>query len=181
MMMREPFKLFIRAYKSLTQKGKGLLKTYLFGLILLAGIDAVAMILISASLFESVALPRALGAFLVEPEIAFGIAALLFVFRSLAAAAISLILAKRLTAEQVRVGQVNYRWINSMPWSIRKNFSQGDSYIAIDHAPRDLFQRFLIPSIEIFAEVFSLDDCRGFVDSSNANCFYGNIFLKSKL
>jgi ATP-binding cassette, subfamily B, bacterial PglK len=148
--------LYRHAYASLTKKGRKLLKTYLLTLILLACTDAVALILISASLFESAALSQVLSALLVEPEIAFGIAALLFVLRSSAAAVISFILTRRLTAEQVRVGQINYRWIRSMPWSIRKNFSQGDTYIAIDHAPRDLFQRFLIPSIEIFAEVFSV-------------------------
>lgn len=156
MNLKQVFVLYKHAYKSLTQKGRKLLKTYLLCLILLAGIDAVALILISASLFESQALSRVLGTFLVETEIAFGIAALLFVLRSSAAAAISFILAKRLTPEQVRVGQVNYRWINSMPWSIRKNFSQGDTYIAINHAPSDLFQRFLLPCIEIIAEVFSV-------------------------
>jgi ABC-type multidrug transport system fused ATPase/permease subunit len=154
--LKQVVTLYRHAYQSLTQKGRKLLKTYLLTLILLAGIDAIALVLISASLFKSVALSRVLGTFLVEPEIAFGFAALLFVLRSSAAAAMSFILAKRLTAEQVRVGQVNYQWINSMPWSIRKNFSQGDTYIAIDHAPRDLFQRFLIPSIEIFAEAFSV-------------------------
>lgn len=154
--LRQAIVLYRHAYRSLTQKGRKLLKTYLVSLIFLAGIDAVALILISASLFESVPLSRVLGRFVVEPGIAFGIAALLFIFRSATAVSVSFILVKRITAEQIRVGQVNYRCINSMPWTARKNFSQGDSYIAIDQAPNDLFQRLLIPCIEIFAEMFSV-------------------------
>ena len=154
--LKQAIVLFRHAYKSITQKGRKLLRTYLVTLIFLAGIDAMALILISASLFESVSLSQVLGSFLVEPGIAFAIAALLFILRSAAAVFVSFTLVKRITAEEVRVGQVNYRWINSMPWTARKNFSQGDSYIAIDQAPSDLFQRLLIPCIEIFAEMFSI-------------------------
>ena len=149
-------KLYSKAYRSLSPKGKQLLTSYFLGLTLLAAIDALALILISTLVFQTNTTFSLLQKLNLSNELTIIFALLLFLSRSVFAIAINLLMVKRITSEQVRLGQVNFRAIESLPWLQRKQFTQGDSYIAIDHATDELFQRFLIPLIEIAAEIISI-------------------------
>jgi ATP-binding cassette, subfamily B, bacterial PglK len=121
----------------------------------LAGFDAIAVVMVSISLFGANTF-NSLSQLDLNTETALLIAILLFVTRSIAAVFVNFIILKRIAAEQVRLGQMNFEWIARKPWVERKKMSQGDSYITIEYAPQDLFQKFLIPGIEVFSEIFSV-------------------------
>lgn len=149
-------KLYSKAYRSLSPKGRQLLTYYFLGLTLLAAIDALALILISTFVFQTKIPFLLIQKLNLSDELIIALALLLFLSRSVFAIAINLVMAKRITSEQVNLGQGNFRAIESLPWLERKQFTQGDSYIAIDHATDELFQRFLIPMVDIFAEIISI-------------------------
>lgn len=149
-------KLYGKAYRSLSPKGKQLLTYYFVGLILLAAIDALALIIVSTLVFQTNTTFSLVQNLNLSNELTIFLALFLFLSRSVFAVAINLLMVKRITSEQVRLGQANFKSIESLPWLQRKQFTQGDSYISIDHAPSDLFQRFLIPVVETAAEIMSI-------------------------
>jgi len=119
-------------------------------------IDAIALASISVALLGSPFLSLEAFSSSSNRNFVFLLAAALFILRTLLAVFISYLMMWRIAEEQVRVGQENYLFIDSLPWLERREFSQGDSAIAIDHAPNDLFLRFLIPGVETAAEVLSV-------------------------
>jgi len=149
-------KLYSKAYRSLSPKGRQLLTFYFLGLTLLAAIDALALILISTFVFQTRTPFLLIQKLNLSDELTIALALLLFLSRSVFAIAINLVMVKRITSEQVNLGQGNFRAIESLPWLERKQFTQGDSYIAIDHATDELFQRFLVPVVDIVAEITSI-------------------------
>ena len=147
--MREVWKVFRQGLALLTSSGKRVLYLYGLGLILLSGLDGVALYFVSQVFIASSG-----GASI---EISSGASTLLlvvtlFTLRTIFSTLLSWVSVKRFALEEVRVGSTNFDSLMSDTWNNRVDSAVTDLYNAVDRGPNNMVQGLLINVVTIIAE-----------------------------
>ena len=148
--LREILSLFIEGWNVISQKGKTILVSYTFGLIMVSGLDAWALYLISSSFFSGTVSD------LSKSNILNGIfIAGLLLAKSALAATISYLSVKAFAAEEALLAKRNIHKVTNAPWLER--VEETNSYLqnVIDRGPYLLTQSNLLGVCTVIAESFS--------------------------
>lgn len=147
--MREIWRLFVQGSSMLSSSGKRVLYLYGVGLILLAGLDGVALYFVSqvfttSSSGESIEISSG-GPILV-------LVVVLFTLRTVFSTLISWVSVKRFALEEVRIGESNFDSLMNTSWNARVDSSVTDLYNGVDRGPNNMVQGLLINVVTIVAE-----------------------------
>ena len=147
--MREIWRIFVQGSSMLSASGKRVLYLYGFGLILLAGLDGVALYFVSrvfttSSNGESIEISSG-GPILV-------LVVVLFTLRTVFSTVISWISVKRFALEEVRIGESNFDSLMNTSWNNRVDSSVTDLCNGVDRGPNNMVQGLLINVVTIVAE-----------------------------
>jgi ABC-type multidrug transport system fused ATPase/permease subunit len=130
--------------------GRRVLYFYGCGLILLAVLDAIALLLVaqifSASLAESTEMSLSSSGFTLL------VVSILFISKTLSATLVSWLTLKRMAKEEVLIGVSNFDAIMRGGWSERVDSPITDLYNAVDRGPTNMVQGLLMNVVTIFSE-----------------------------
>ena len=147
--MREIGRIFAQGRTMLSKSGRRVLYLYGLGLILLAGLDGVALYFVSR-VFSTSANGESI-------EISSGgpillLVVVLFTLRTVFSTLISWVSVKRFALEEVRIGSTNFDTLMNSTWNERVDGSVTDLYNGVDRGPNNMVQGFLINVVTIVAE-----------------------------
>ncbi|CAB4641906.1 unannotated protein [freshwater metagenome] len=147
--MREIWRIFGEGRAMLSSSGKRVLYLYGLGLILLAGLDGVALYFVSR-VFSTSANGESI-------EISSGgpillLVVVLFTLRTVFSTLISWASVKRFALEEVRIGSTNFETLMNTSWNERVDASVTDLYNGVDRGPTNMVQGLLINVVTIVAE-----------------------------
>ena len=147
--MRSIWHLFRQGFAILSRRGKRVLFLYGLGLVLLAGLDGIALYFVSqvfttSSGGESIEISSG-GSMLVWVIALFGL-------RTICSTLISWISVKRFALEEVRIGSTNFEHLMAKTWNERVDSSVSDLYNGVDRGPTNMVQGLLISVVTILAE-----------------------------
>jgi ATP-binding cassette subfamily C protein len=147
--MKEVWKVFRQGLTLLTRSGKRILYIYGLGLILLSGLDGIALYFVSQVFTASN------GGDSIEissggPTLLLVVA--LFSMRTLLSTVLSWFSVKRFALEEVKVGSTNFDALMSDTWNNRVDSAVTDLYNAVDRGPNSMVQGLLISVVTIIAE-----------------------------
>lgn len=147
--MKSIWHLFKQGLSILSPQGKRVLFLYGLGLVLLAGLDGIALYFVSQVFTtyaggESIEISSG-GSMLVWVIALFGL-------RTVCSTLISWISVKRLALEEVRIGSAKFEHLMAKTWNERVDSSVSDLYNGVDRGPTNMVQGLLISVVTIFAE-----------------------------
>jgi len=147
--MRDVWKVFREGLTLLTSPGKRVLYFYGLGLILLSGLDGIALYFVS-QVFTATSGGNSI-------ELSSGASTLLlvvtlFTLRTVFSTILSWISVKRFALEEVRVGSANFDSLMADSWNSRVDSAVTDLYNAVDRGPNSMVQGLLINVVTIIAE-----------------------------
>ena len=147
--MKSIWRLFKQGLSILSPQGKRVLFLYGLGLVLLAGLDGIALYFVSqvfttSSGGESIEISSG-GSMLVWVIALFGL-------RTVCSTLISWISVKRFALEEVRIGSANFEHLMAKTWNERVDSSVSDLYNGVDRGPTNMVQGLLISVVTILAE-----------------------------
>ena len=147
--MRSIWHLFRQGFAILSDRGKRVLLLYGMGLILLSGLDGIALYFVSkvfttSSGGESIEISSG-GSMLVWVIALFGL-------RTACSTFISWVSVRRFALEEVRIGTSNFDALMGKSWNERVDSSISDLYNGIDRGPTNMVQGLLISVVTIFSE-----------------------------
>lgn len=147
--MRDVWRIFRQGLQVLSKSGRRVLWLYGAGLILLAGLDGIALYFVSqvftaATGGDSIKISSG-GSTLV-------LVVVLFTMRTLFSTLISWISVKRFALEEVRIGSENFDSLMSTSWNERVDSSVTDLYNGVDRGPTGMVQGLLINVVTIVSE-----------------------------
>ena len=147
--MKSIWRLFKQGLSILSPQGKRVLFLYGLGLILLSGLDGMALYFVSQVFTasaggESIEISSG-GTMLVWVIALFGL-------RTVCSTLISWISVKRFALEEVRIGSANFEHLMGKTWNERVDSSVSDLYNGVDRGPTNMVQGLLIGVVTIFSE-----------------------------
>ena len=147
--MKSIWRLFKQGLSILSPQGKRVLFLYGSGLVLLAGLDGLALYFVSlvfttSSGGESIEISSG-GSMLVLVIALFGL-------RTVCSTLISWISVKRFALEEVQMGSSNFDVLMNRTWNERVDSSVSDLYNGVDRGPTNMVQGLLISVVTIFSE-----------------------------
>ena len=147
--MRDVWKVFRQGLTLLSSTGKRVLYFYGFGLILLSGLDGLALFFVStvftaSSGGDSIEISAGGSTLLLVVA--------LFSLRTVFSTLLSWISVKKFALEEVRVGSTNFDSLMSDTWNNRVDSAVTDVYNAVDRGPNSMVQGLLINVVTIVAE-----------------------------
>ena len=147
--MKSIWRLFKQGLSILSPQGKRVLFLYGLGLVLLAGLDGIALYFVSqvfttSSGGESIEISSG-GSMLVWVIALFGL-------RTVCSTLISWISVKRFALEEVRIGSANFEHLMAKTWNERVDSSVSDLYNGVDRGPTNMVQGLLLNVVTIFSE-----------------------------
>jgi ATP-binding cassette subfamily C protein len=147
--MKEVWRIFAQGRTMLSPSGKRVLYLYGLGLILLAGLDGVALYFVSR-VFTTSANGESI-------QIASGgpillLVVVLFTMRTVFSTLISWISVKRFALEEVRIGSNNFETLMNTSWNERVDTSVTDLYNGVDRGPTGMIQGLVINVVTIISE-----------------------------
>lgn len=147
--MKEIWRIFSQGRTMLSKSGKRVLYLYGLGLILLAGLDGIALYFVSrvfttSSGGESIEISSG-GPILL-------LVVVLFTLRTIFSTLISWISVKRFALEEVHLGSSNFDALMNKTWNERVDASVTDLYNGVDRGPSSMVQGLLINVVTIIAE-----------------------------
>ena len=147
--MREIWRIFAQGRALLSTAGKRVLYLYGLSLVLLAGLDGIALYYVSrvfttSSNGDSIEISSG-GPILV-------LVVVLFTLRTVLSTLISWISVKRFALEEVRIGDSNFDSLMNTSWNNRVDSSVTDLYNGVDRGPNSMVQGLLINVVTIVAE-----------------------------
>ena len=147
--MKSIWRLFKQGLSILSRQGKRVLFLYGLGLILLSGLDGMALYFVSQVFTasaggESIEISSG-GSVLVWVIALFGL-------RTICSTLISWISVKRFALEEVRIGSANFEHLMGKTWNERVDSSVSDLYNGVDRGPTNMVQGLLIGVVTIFSE-----------------------------
>lgn|GEM_PF-1170609 len=149
--MRNIISLVKESFKRLTPDGRKTLTIYTSSLVVVSGLDAVAL-LILAKFFQTSASSSALQS---STYFSVGLVIFLFLSKSLLSTGVSYVAIRKFAEQEVFIGQENYQKIEELPWTHRKNFKQSDYFTLVDRGPNILVQGLMLSSATVVAESLS--------------------------
>lgn len=142
-----------RGFKRLDRSGKGALFFYVLGLVITAGIDGWALLLVSKMLDRGLDKQSTIE---IASEVNSMVLVIgLFVLRSLLAVLISWVTTKKMSNQEVLIGSENFARIQLGPWENKQNDQLSDLYTRVDRGPWALAQGILFYCATIIAEAAS--------------------------
>jgi ABC-type multidrug transport system fused ATPase/permease subunit len=147
--MREVWRIFRQGLQILSKSGRRILWLYGAGLILLAGLDGIALYFVSrvftaSSGGDSIEISSG-GPILI-------LVVVLFTMRTLFSTIISWISVKRFALEEVRIGSENFDSLMAKSWNERVDSSVTDLHNGVDRGPSGMVQGLLINVVTIVSE-----------------------------
>ena len=147
--MSEIWRIFAQGRTMLSPSGKRVLYLYGLGLILLAGLDGVALYFVSR-VFTTSANGESI-------EISSGgpillLVVVLFTLRTLFSTLISWVSVRRFALEEVRIGSKNFETLMNSPWNERVDASVTDLYNGVDRGPTGIIQGLVVNVVTIISE-----------------------------
>jgi ABC-type multidrug transport system fused ATPase/permease subunit len=147
--MREVWRIFRQGLQILSKSGRRILWLYGAGLILLAGLDGIALYFVSrvftaSSGGDSIEISSG-GPILI-------LVVVLFTMRTLFSTIISWISVKRFALEEVRIGSENFDSLMAKSWNERVDSSVTDLHNGVDRGPTGMVQGLLINVVTIVSE-----------------------------
>ena len=149
--MKQIIAAFRRGYLRLERHGKRVLLTYGGALIAVAGLDGLALVVLSKIIVD--ATRETASTSLSDMKGIIVLIVILFVLRSAVATFISWVGMKEFASQEVVIGQENFRTLESLPWVLRSQLHASDYSAAVDRGPFGLVQCFLLPAVTLVAEV----------------------------
>lgn len=147
--MREIWRIFVHGSSMLSTSGKRVLYLYGLGLILLAGLDGVALYFVSR-VFTTSSSGDAIEISSGGPILV--LVVVLFTLRTIFSTLISWVSVKRFALEEVRIGASNFDSLMNSSWNARVDSSVTDLYNGVDRGPNNMVQGLLINVVTIAAE-----------------------------
>jgi ATP-binding cassette subfamily C protein len=147
--MRDVWKVFRQGLTLLSSTGKRVLYLYGLGLILLSGLDGIALYFVS-KVFTASSGGDSIEISSGGPTLLLVIA--LFSMRTIFSTLLSWISVKRFALEEVRLGSSNFDLLMSDTWNNRVDSAVTDVYNAVDRGPTNMVQGLLINVVTIIAE-----------------------------
>ena len=142
---------FRRGYIRLERHGKRVLLAYGGALFAVAGLDGLALIVLSKIIVSATKESGATS--LAEMKGTIALIVILFVLRSAIATFISWVGMKEFASQEVIIGRQNFQTIESLPWVLRSQLHASDYSAAVDRGPFGLIQCFLLPAVTLIAEI----------------------------
>lgn len=152
--MKTLFVCLNSCFSRLSNKGKRLLKLYCASLILISGLDGIAIYIIAALSPTSGSYVTAINR--LTTATAMTVIVALFISKSLLSVYISYKAMNTFSREEVLIGQQNSKSIDILPWISRKNFLGTDYFAMVDRGPSALVQGVLVPFAGLIAEIISM-------------------------
>lgn len=149
--MKQIIAAFRRGYLRLERHGKRVLLSYGGALIAVAGLDGVALIVLSKIIVD--ATRETASTSLSDMKGIIALIVVLFILRSAVATVISWIGMKEFASQEVVIGQQNFKTLEGLPWVLRSQLHASDYSAAVDRGPFGLVQCFLLPAVTLIAEV----------------------------
>ena len=147
--MKELQKLFVSGWNEISNKGKRVLFLYTLGLVMVSGLDAWALYLVSTSFSDP-------EEYVSKAGITVGITvAALFISKSALSAAISYFSIMSFAKEESLISSQNLQRIDDSPWLERLTETNSHLQNAIDRGPYLLTQSNLVGVCTVVAELFS--------------------------
>lgn len=147
--MREVWKVFRQGLTLLSSTGKRVLYLYGLGLILLSGLDGIALYFVS-KVFTASSGGDSIEISSGGPTLL--LVVVLFSLRTVFSTLLSWVSVKKFALEEVRVGSTNFDSLMSDTWNNRVDSAVTDVYNAIDRGPTNMVQGLLINVVTIIAE-----------------------------
>ena len=175
-----------RGWHRLSRRGKKALAIYSAGLVMTAGLDGTALVLVSNLLNER----KETAGDLSTGHIALiaGLVIGLFLLRSALAVVLSWNVTTSLATEEVIVGSENFETYSNQPWETAQKLNVSDLYTIVDRGPSSLTSGTMFYVATLVAEVASAVAIFGFlavlqpVTAISAGVFFGLVaVLQHKL
>ena len=147
--MREVWKVFRQGLTLLSTSGKRVLYIYGLGLILLSGLDGIALYFVS-KVFTASGGGESIEISSGGPTLLLVVA--LFTLRTVFSTLLSWVSVKKFALEEVRVGSSNFDSLMSDTWNNRVDSPVTDLYNGVDRGPNNMVQSLLIGVVTILAE-----------------------------
>ena len=142
---------FRRGYLRLEIHGKRVLLAYGGALFAVAGLDGLALIVLSKIIVSATKESGATS--LADMKVTITLIVILFVLRSAIATFISWVGMKEFASQEVIIGRQNFKTLESLPWVLRSQLHASDYSAAVDRGPFGLIQCFLLPAVTLIAEI----------------------------
>lgn len=151
--MKQILSICRRGFLRFDQSGKRALFVYVLSLVVTAGIDGWALILVSKVLNRGLYLKTtdSLDAEINSMFLVVG----LFVLRSALAVLISFLMVKKIANQEVLIGSENFARIQSGPWENKQGGNLSDLYAKVDRGPHALTQGLMFYCATVIAEMAS--------------------------
>ena len=151
--MKQVLDICKRGFLRLNKSGKHALFAYVLSLVVTAGIDGWALLLVSKMLDRGLSENSANN---LESEVnSMILVTALFVLRSVLAVFISWLTTKKMAIQEVLIGSENFDRIQSGPWELKQGDQLSDLYTRVDRGPWALVQGILFYCATIIAETAS--------------------------
>ena len=151
MLMREYLSIAQQGIRQLSQRGRRVLFMYLASMVAIAGLDGIALFLLSKLLtpgFTSGNSNPATDSNLKLLVVILG----LFVLRSALSTLVGWVSVKEFAKQEVELGQKRMESIHAAPLETRLALNESDFFTAVDRAPTTLINGYLIPVANICIE-----------------------------
>jgi ABC-type multidrug transport system fused ATPase/permease subunit len=149
--MKSIWDAFKLGYLRLNRRGRRTLQLYTIGLVLTAGLDGVALLLLSQLMERGQTAGTQVGDHLVPTAGIIG----LFVLRSFVSTGVSWFGMTVFSEQEVRIGQENFATVASSHWQSRFQSQSSDLFSKVDRGPYQLVQGLLIMAATAAAELSS--------------------------
>jgi ABC-type multidrug transport system fused ATPase/permease subunit len=151
--MKQVLDICKRGLLRLNKSGKQALFAYVLSLVVTAGIDGWALLLVSKMLDRGLSNNSANN---LDSEVnSMILVTALFVLRSVLAVFISWLTTKKMANQEVLIGSENFARIQSGPWELKQGDQLSDLYTRVDRGPWALVQGILFYCATIIAETAS--------------------------
>ena len=151
--MKQVFDICRRGFFRLDKSGKRALFAYVLSLVVTAGVDGWALLLVSKMLDRG--LNEYASHSLSSEKSSMLLITALFVIRSVLAVLISWWATKKMSNQEVLIGSENFARIQSGPWEDKQGDQLSDLYTKVDRGPWALAQGILFYCATIIAETAS--------------------------
>ena len=131
--MKQVFDICRRGFFRLDKSGKRALFAYVLSLVVTAGVDGWALLLVSKMLDRG--LNEYASHSLSSEKSSMLLITALFVIRSVLAVLISWWATKKMSSQEVLIGSENFARIQSGPWEDRQEDQLSDLYTKVDRGP----------------------------------------------
>ncbi len=154
MFMREYVSIARQGIRHLTQRGRRVLVMYFVSMVAIAGLDGIALFLLSKLLTPELTSGNSNPAADSNLKLLVMILAL-FVLRSALSTLVGWVSLSEFAQQEVEIGQRRMESLHEAPLETRLALNESDFFTAVDRAPTTLINGYLIPIVNICIELIT--------------------------